>query len=327
MRRRDFMALLGGLATSTSRVARAQSSSLPVIGFLASGSPEMFTNQLTKFHLGLSETGFVEGQNVRVEYRWAQGQFDRLPALAADLAGLQVAAIAATGGSAPAQAAKAATTKIPIVFTSGDDPVELGFVSAINHPGGNMTGVSLFTGSLAPKRLQLLHELAPDARTVAFLVDPKNPTAQLQQTLAQAAAKTLGLQMQVLAAGREVEFETAFANLVQQRAGAILVGDSPFFLGGRNKLIALCAQHAIPAIFQWREYVVAGGLLSYGTSLGAAYRQMGVYIGRVLHGEKPADLPVMQPSVFELVVNLKTAKALGITIPPPLLTEADEVIE
>jgi putative ABC transport system substrate-binding protein len=287
----------------------------------------MFTNPLTKFRLGLNETGFVEGQNVRVEYRWAQGQFDRLPALAADLAGLQVAAIAATGGSAPAQAAKAATTKIPVVFTSADDPVELGFVKTLNHPGGNMTGVSIFTGSLAPKRLQLLHELAPDARAIAFLVDPKNPTVQLQQTQAQAAAKTLGLQMQVLTAGTEVEIEMAFANLVQQRAEAILVGDSPFFLGGRDKLIALCAHYAIPAIFQWREYVVAGGLISYGTSLAAAYRQMGVYIGRVLHGEQPADLPVMQPSVFELVVSLKTAKALGIAIPPSLLAQADEVIE
>ena len=192
MRRRDFMALLGGLATSTPLVAGAQPSSLPVIGFLASGSPEMFTNQLAKFRLGLNETGFVEGQNVRVDYRWAHGQFDRLPALAADLVGLQVAAIAATGGSAPAQAAKAATRKIPIVFTSADDPVELGFVKALNHPGGNMTGVSIFTGSLAPKRLQLLHELAPDARTIAFLVDPKNPTAQLQRTKRKQRPRRLG---------------------------------------------------------------------------------------------------------------------------------------
>lgn len=327
MRRRDFMALLGSLATSTPLVADAEPSSLQVIGFLAGGSAEMFTNQLTRFRLGLKETGFVEGQNVRIEYRWAQGQFDRLPALAADLAGLQVAAIAATGGSAPAQAAKAATSKIPIVFTSGDDPVELGFVAALSHPGGNMTGVSLFTGFLAPKRLQLLHELVPAARTIAFLVDPKNPTAQLQQTQALAAAKTLGLQMPVLKAGTEVEIETAFTNLIQQRAEAILVGDSPFFLGGRDKLIALSAHHAIPAFFQWREMVVAGGLISYGTSLAAAYRQMGVYIGRVLHGEQPADLPVMQPSVFELVVNLRTAKALGIVIPPSLLAQADEVIE
>lgn len=327
MRRRDFIALLGGLATSTTVAAAARSSSQPIIGFLASGSVEMFTNQLTKFRLGLSETGFVEGQNVRVEYRWAQGHFDRLPALATDLVGLQVAAIAATGGSAPAQAAKAATTKIPIVFTSADDPVELGFVKALNHPGGNMTGVSMFTGSLAPKRLELLHELAPDARTVAFLVDPKNPTAHLQQTQAQAAAKTLGLQMQVLTAGTEAEIEMAFTNMIQRRAEAILVGDSPFFLGGRDKLIALCAQHAIPAIFQWREYVVAGALMSYGTSLAAAYRQLGVYIGRILHGERSADLPVMQPSVFELVVNLKTANALGIVIPPSVLAQADEVIE
>ena len=213
------------------------------------------------------------------------------------------------------------------MFTSGDDPVQLGFVAALNHPGGNMTGVSLFTGPLAPKRLQLLREVVPDAKVIAFLVDPKNPTAELQQRDAEAAASALGLKLQVLKAGTEAEIETAFASLVQQRAQAILVGDSPFFLGGRDKLIALCALHAIPAIFQWREYAVAGGLVSYGTSLAAAYRQMGVYIGRVLRGEKPADLPVLQPSVFEFVVNLKTAKKQGITVPTSLLAEADEMIE
>jgi putative ABC transport system substrate-binding protein len=315
MRRREFIAGLGG-AVAWPMVGRTQQSRMPVIGFLGGGSPEMFTDQLAKFRLGLSETGWTEGQNVRAEYRWAQGQFDRLPALAADLVTLEVTAIAATGGSAPA-----------IVFTSADDPVQLGFVAALNHPGGNMTGVSIFTGSLAPKRLQLLREVVPDAHVIAFLVDPKNPTAELQQRDAEAAASALGLKLQVLKAGTEAEIETAFASLVQQRAQAILVGDSPFFLGGRNKLIALCALHAIPAIYQWREYVVAGGLVSYGTSLAAAYQQMGVYIGRVLHGEKPAELPVLQPSVFELVVNLKTAKTQGITIPPSLLARADEVIE
>ena len=264
---------------------------------------------------------------MRTEFRSAQGEFGRLPALAAELVSLDVTAIAATGGSAPAQAAKAATTTIPIVFTSGDDPVKLGFVAALNRPGGNMTGVSLFTGSLAPKRLQLLREVVPGANVIAFLVDPKNPTAELQQRDAEAAAGELGLKLQVLTAGTVAEIETAFTSLVELRAQAILVGDSPFFLGGRDKLIQLCALHVIPAIFQWREYVVAGGLVSYGTSLAAAYREMGVYIGRVLHGEKPAELPVLQPSVFELVVNLKTAKTLGIAIPTSLLAEADEVIE
>ena len=326
MRRRHFITLVGS-AAAWPLAARAQQSAMPVIGFLGGGSPEMFTDQLSKFRLGLRETGWTEGQNVRVEYRWAQGQFDRLPALAAELVSLEVSVIAATGGSAPAQAVKAATTKIPIVFTSADDPVQLGFVAALNHPGGNMTGVSIFTGSLAPKRLQLLREIVPDAKLIAFLVDPKNPTAELQQRDAEAAANALGLKLQVLKAGTEAEIETAFASLVQQRAQAILVGDSPFFLAGRDKLIALCALHAIPAIFQWREYVVAGGLVSYGTSLAAAYQQMGVYIGRVLHGEKPAELPVLQPTVFEFVVNLKTAKAQGVTIPTSLLAEADEVIE
>jgi putative ABC transport system substrate-binding protein len=327
MRRRDFITLLSGAAVANPLVADAQQPGMPVIGFLAGGSQEMFTDQLAKFRLGLGETGWTEGQNVRVEYRWAQGKFDRLPALAVELVGLGVAAIAATGGSAPAQAAKAATKTIPIVFTSGDDPVKLGFVAALNHPGGNMTGASPFTGSLAPKRLQLLREIVPDAGVVAFLLDPANPTAELQQSAAEAAAKALGLDMPVLRAGAEDEFDPAFANLDQQRAKALLVGDSPFFLGGRDKLIALCARHKIPAIFQWREMVVAGGLFSYGTSLAAAYRQMAVYIGRVLHGEKPADLPVVQPSVFELIVNLKTAKTLGIALPTSLLAEADEVID
>jgi len=327
MRRRDFITILSGAVLADPLMAGAQQPGMPVIGFLAGGSQEMFTDQLAKFRVGLSETGWTEGQNVRVEYRWAQGKFDRLPALAVELVELGVAAIAATGGSAPAQAAKAATKTIPIVFTSGDDPVKLGFVTAINHPGGNMTGVSLFTGSLAPKRLQLLREVVPDAGVIGFLLDPKNPNSELQLRDAEAAAKALGVKMPVLGAGTEDEIERVFASLDQQRAKALLVGDSPFFLGGRDKLIALCARHTIPAIFQWREMVVAGGLLSYGTSLAGAYRQMAIYIGRVLHGEKPADLPVIQPSIFELIVNLKTAKTLGIALPTSLLVEADEVIE
>jgi putative ABC transport system substrate-binding protein len=249
IKRRDFMALLGGAAVASPGIARAQQARMPVIGFLGGGSPEMFTEQLAKFRLGLGETGWTEGRNVRIEFRWAQGEFGRLPALAAELVSLDVTAIAATGGSAPPQAAKAATTTIPIVFTSGDDPVQLGFVAALNRPGGIMTGVSLFTGSLAPKRLQLLREVAPGANAIAFLVDPKNPTAELQQRDAEAAASELGLKLHVLTAGTVAEIETAFANLVELRAQAILVGDSPFFLGGRDKLIAFMRAPRDPGDF------------------------------------------------------------------------------
>ena len=326
MRRRKFLGALGG-AVAWPLVARAQRPKLPLIGFLGGGSPELFTEPLKKLREGLGETGFTEEQNVRIEYRWAHGQFARLPDLATELVGLNVAAIAATGGSAPAQAAHKVTSTTPIVFTSGDDPVELGFVKAINHPGGNMTGVSLFTGQLTAKRLELLKELTPKAARIAFLLDPTNPTADTQTSDVQMAAKALGLEVHVVPAATEREIESAFAQMDQERVNALLVGDSPFFVGGRDRLISLAARYGIPTIYQWREYVLVGGLISYGTSLAAAYRQMGVYVGRILQGEKPADLPVMQPSVFELAVNLRTAKALGITIPQTVFVLADDVIE
>jgi putative tryptophan/tyrosine transport system substrate-binding protein len=327
MRRREFITLLGGAAAAWPLGARGQQPKVPLVGFLGGGSPELFTEPLNKLRLGLSEAGFIEGRSVRIEYRWAHGQFAQLPELATELVDLNVAAIAATGGSAPAQAAHKATSTIPIVFTSGDDPVKLGFVRAINHPGGNMTGVSIFTGQLTAKRLELLRELTPKAAKIAFLLDPANPTADTQRNEAETAAKTLGLQVDVLPAGTETEIESAFAKMDQEGVHALLVGDSPFFVGGRDRLISLAARYTIPTIYQWREYVIAGGLISYGTSLAAAYHQMGVYVGRILQGEKPADLPVMQPSLFELVVNIKTAKAQGITIPPTVLVHADEVIE
>jgi len=326
MRRREFLAGLGG-AIAWPLVAHGQPPKGPLVGFLGGGSPELFAEQLKKLRLGLSEAGFIEGQSVRIEYRWARGQFAKLPELATELVDLGVAAIAATGGSAPAQAAHKATSTIPIVFTSGEDPIRLGFVRAINHPGGNMTGVSLFTGQLTAKRLELLRELIPKATKIAFLLDPANPTADTQRNDAETAAKTVGLQVQVFAAGTETGIEAAFAKMNQEGMHALLVGDSPFFVGGRDRLISSAARYTIPTIYQWREYVIAGGLISYGTSLAAAYQQMGVYVGRILRGEKPADLPVMQPSVFELVVNSKAAKAQGITIPQTVLVQADEVIE
>jgi putative ABC transport system substrate-binding protein len=326
VKRRNFLGALGG-AVAWPLIAHGQQSKVPLIGFLGGGSPELFTEPLSKLRLGLSETGFAEGQNIRIEYRWAHGQFGRLPELATELVGLKVEAIAATGGSAPAQAAREATSTIPIVFTSGDDPIKLGFVEAINHPGGNMTGVSLFTGQLTAKRLELLQELAPKATKIALLLDPTNPTADTQLSDAETAARLVGLEVHVLPAKTESEIERAFAQMGQEHVQALLVGDSPFFVGGRDRLISLAARYTIPTIYQWREYVLVGGLISYGTSLAAAYRQMGVYVGRILQGEKPADLPVVQPSVFELVVNLKTAKALGITIPQTVLVGADEVIE
>jgi putative tryptophan/tyrosine transport system substrate-binding protein len=325
--RRHFLTALGGAVTWPLIAVHGQPSKMPLVGFLGGGSLELFTEPLSKLRFGLAETGFAEGQNVRIEYRWAHGQFGRLPELATELVGLNAEVIVATGGSAPAQAAHEATSIIPIVFTSGDDPIKLGFVQAINHPGSNMTGVSLFTGQLTAKRLELLHELAPKTTKIAFLLDPTNPTAGIQISDARAAAKSVGLEVHVLPAKTESEIESAFAQMDREHLQALLVGDSPFFVGGRDRLISLAARYTIPTIYQWREYVLVGGLISYGTSLAAAYHQMGVYVGRILQGEKPADLPVVQPSVFELVVNLKTAKVLGITIPQTVLVGADELIQ
>jgi len=301
---------------------------MPVIGFLNSASPESFAPQLAGFRQGLNEVGYTEGQNVAIEFRWAKSQYDRLPGLATDLVRRQVAIIVATGGSVSAIAAKSMTTTIPIVFTSGGDPVQLGLVASLNRPGGNVTGVNLFTSTLAAKRLELLHELVPTAKVIAMLVNPANPNSELDTRAVQAAAPTIGVQIVVLKASNGAEIGKAFDALSQYKVDAILVGADPLFdNSGRDQMIVLTARHAVPAIYDWRDVTVAGGLVSYGSNLAEGYRLAGVYAGRILKGAKPADLPVQQPSKFEFVINLKTAKALGLTIPNQMQLLADEVIE
>jgi len=276
----------------------------------------------------LQEAGYVEGQNVAIEYRWAEGQYDRLPELASDLVRRQVAIIAATGGSVSAMAAKAITGTIPIVFTSGGDPVRMGLVASINRPGGNVTGVSLFTSTLAAKRLALLHELVPTATVIAMLVNPTNPNAEPDTKEVETAARTTGLQLVVLRASNESDLDKVFGTMSQHKVGAVIVGADPLFdNNARDRMVALAAHHALPAIYDWRDVAVAGGLVSYGSNLADGYRLAGIYTGRILKGEKPADLPVLQPTKFELVINLKTAKALGLTVPQTLQVAADEVIE
>jgi putative ABC transport system substrate-binding protein len=325
MTRRELMLVLGGAMTAP-RPLRAQQKAMPVIGFLSIASSGPSAPLVTAFHRGLGETGYVEGQNVAIEYRWAEGRYDRLPALAADLVGRKVEVIAAPAGTPSALAAKTATSTIPIVFASGD-PVERGLVAGLARPGGNLTGVSILTVELMPKRLELLSELVPQAGVIALLVNPNSALAERIMRDVQEAARAKGVQLHILKAGSESEIDAAFATLVQLHAGALVVGADPFFLTRRDQLVALASRHAVPAIYEWREFAAAGGLISYGSSLTAVYLQVGIYAGKILKGAKPADLPVQQPTTFELVVNLKTAEALGLTVPPSILARADEVIE
>jgi putative tryptophan/tyrosine transport system substrate-binding protein len=325
MRRREFISVLGGGAAAWPLAARAQQQ-VPVVGFLSGASQEGWTPFAAAFRQGLNEGGYVEGQNATIEYRWAEDHYDRLPELAADLVRRRVAVIAATTTPA-ALAAKAATSAIPIVFTAGFDPVAVGLVDSLNRPSGNATGVSQYVADLATKRLELLHELAPNAAVIGILLNPNLPDAGSQWKDVQEAARKIGLQVHAVHAGSEGDFSGAFAALVQLKANALLVSVDILFISRRDHLVALAARYAIPAIYPLREFVLAGGLISYAANLGLGYRQAGIYVARILKGAKPGDLPVVQPTKFDLIINLKTANALGLQIPDKLLALADEVIE
>jgi putative tryptophan/tyrosine transport system substrate-binding protein len=324
LKRRNFIALLGG-AAAWPLTLRAQQPAMPVIGFLNSESLDLYEQFVRAFHRGLNEAGFVEGRNVVVEYRWAEGNYERLPALADELARRHVAVIVANPPSV--LPAKAASATIPIIFTTSLDPVAAGIVRSLSRPGGNLTGLTSLNVEMEPKRLELLHELVPTASVIAALVNPAGPNAEIQSRGLEAAARTLGVQLHLLHASTEAEFDQAFASVAQRGAGALLICADPLFVSRSAELAALAARHAVPSIWQGSEFVAAGGLASYGTSIAYLYHQLGIYAGRILKGEKPAELPVQQVAKIELVINLKTARALGITVPLPLLGRADDVIE
>jgi putative ABC transport system substrate-binding protein len=328
VRRRDFITLLSGAAAAWPLAARAQQAAMPVIGYIGTGSRESDAFRLPSFHQGLSETGYVDGRNVMIEYRWAEGQNDRFPALVADLVRRQVTVIAVPASTPGVLAAKAATTAIPIVFYIGLDPVELGLVASLNRPGGNITGVTGWNVMVGPKRLELLHELVPTETIMGLLVNPTSPhLAEADSREQQAAARTLGLKLHVLRASTERDFDAVFANLLELRAGGLVIGTDTFFDTRKEQLAALSVRHRMPTVHQYREFAVAGGVMSYGTDTSDLSRQVGVYTGRILKGEKPADMPVQQATKIELTVNLKTAKALGLAVPTSLLVRANEVIE
>ena len=328
MKRRKFMTLLGGAAVTWPTTLRAQQLAMPAIGFLHLTSLEMKQSYLAAFHRGLGETGYVEGRNVAVEYRWGQGHNDRLPSLVAELVRLQVSVIVVLESTAGALAAKAATQTIPIVFMQGADPVRIGLVSSLNHPGGNLTGINLFLAEVAAKRFGLLLELVPSAKSIGYLYNPTNPVfAETETKEVQAAADRLGVRLHSVTASRLSEIETAFEHLVDQRADALFVSSDGFLLTQSSQIVALAASRRMPSIYGWREAGAVGGLMSYGTNFLKSWRQAGIYTGRILKGEKPSDLPVTQPTSFELAINLKTAKALGLTVPLTLLAQADEVTE
>jgi putative tryptophan/tyrosine transport system substrate-binding protein len=326
MRRRKFIKLIGGVAAASPLAAWAQQA-MPVIGFLSTGSPQSDVFRLAAVRQGLAEAGYVEGRNFAFEYRWAQDQYERLPALAADLVRRGVALIVTGGGSTPTVAAKSATATIPIVFVTGTDPIKLGLVASLNRPGSNITGVSFLVNTLVAKQFEVLHEAVPKTALIGYLVNPTYTNAEADTRSMLAAAEVVGQKLLVVQAHTDSELEAAFVTLTQQRAGALVVGADPFFFDRRDKLVELAARQKVPAIYFVREFASAGGLMSYGTSITEAYRIVGLYAGRILKGEKPAELPVQQSTKVELVVNLKTAKALGLTVPPALLARADEVIE
>jgi putative ABC transport system substrate-binding protein len=327
MGRREFITLVGGTAVSWPTVASAQQAAMPVIGFLSSRSPGESATVVAAFRQGLGETGYFVGQNVAIDYRWAEGNYGRLPSLAAELVGLRVSAILAAGGPPSALAAKSATSTIPIVFSAASDPVGLGLVASLNRPGGNLTGMSTLTTPLVAKGVELLKELLPAAAVIVYLANSSNPSGEAESKAALEAAKALKIALHVLTASTENELDAAFGELTNLHADGLVVAGEPFFDSRRQKIVDLAAKFGIPTSYAWRENVIAGGLMSYGTNLADSYRQAGILAGRVLKGEKPADLPVMQPTKFELTINLKTAKSLGVAVPPTLLARADETIE